>query len=209
MPCLEIKAQDLLYTNMNKQITKRIFVFMSILQLAGCGIETYILNDGITEVPVNTYVFANKKKVDTFFLRFIDTEVIYEEFDVSNNILRRLDNKIETSIYTAYRFYQNGNLNVFALSRNNSIDKNSLNPEYSGYRGVYYTEDGQVRFDYFAADEQLRKHTYRISGEFTFKGDTLFVQRDHSKGISKIHFPQRVYLKRELPPGYLNYNADW
>jgi len=162
----------------------------------------YPLRDGITKVPVKTDVYKNKVKFDKSLLALIDTEAIYEEFDQRYNVLRRLDTHIETSIYGVYRFYPDGKFNSFGVHRRVPLDYNTFNPEYCGYRGVYYMEKGQIRYDLFAPSNGLGWIS-ELNGTFRFSGDTLYVIQD----VDKRHID--IYIKRELLPEYRNYKALW
>lgn len=206
---MEIKYQDLHFTRMGKRTVWIFFIALTILQLLGCGIETYLLNDSITLVPMNSEVYKNRESFNSKILSNIDTNVIYEEYNVVDGVLSRNDTQRKPLLYAAYRFYSNGNFNLFVFDKDSVIEKNEVNPYFRGYRGVYYLKnDSIIRYDLFAPIDE-RRNIGKISGTFSFVGDTLYEQRDPSKGIIKINYPQEVYIKRELPPEYLNYNADW
>jgi len=164
--------------------------------------KTVTLQNGRTKVPAKSDVYKNKDKFHKSLLTLIDTAVVYEEFNKQYNILQRLDNHIETSFYGCYRFYPDGRLNYFVLNRNKPSDLNDFNPEYRGYRGVYYSENDKIRFDLFAEIDDMQ-NIGKITGTLIIKGDTLYVMRDVDKRYIDI------YIKRELPPGYLDYKANW
>lgn len=174
----------------------------ALVVLVTACMKTITLQNGRTKVPAKSDVYKNREKFDISLLNLVNTNVIYERFNKDYNVLQRLDTHIETSIYGAYRFYPDGRFNLFFLDRNKPNDPNAFNPEYSGKRGVYYSEKDQIRYDLFAEINQWG-WTGKQSGTFRFSGDTLYVQRDE--------FPKEldIYIKRELSPGYLNYNADW
>lgn len=177
--------------------------------LLSCNMKTYKLLNKRTKVPVDATAYNNKSKFNSLLLNNVDTSVIYEEFDTRYNILKRLDNHIESSIYNVYKFYPNGCINNFYLDRRNEpIPINELNPLFTGYRGVYYSENNKIRYDLFAEIDQ-RQHTGKITGTLTFSGDTLYVKRDDRKGLNATDYSTEIYIKRKLPPEYFVYKADW
>jgi hypothetical protein len=175
--------------------------YIIILLLFSCEMKTYTLQNGKTKVPVNPSVYKNKSKFDTSLLKIIDTTVIYERLDDERSLLLRMDTGPETRFYGVYRFYSNGCFNYFTIDRNQSLDSNSFNPEYRGYRGVYFKEDDRIRSDLFAGSNELG-WIGKLPGTLTFKGDTLIV-------YEKLSMLTEVYIKRKLPQGYLDYNANW
>lgn len=180
----------------------KILAVVSIILLISCEMKTYLLKDGITKVPIKKDVYENKVKFDKSLLTTIDTGAIYEEFDTYRNVLKRLDSDSKRSFYGVYRFYANGKFNSFGIDKSVPLDSKMFNPEYRGYRGVYYLDKNQIRYDLFAPSNELR-WIGKLTGTFRFSGDTLYVQRDES--------PQyiNVYIKRELPKEFLQYNANW
>ena len=164
--------------------------------------KTFTLQNGRTKVPTKTLVYKNKVNFDKALLNVIDTGVVYEQFNKRYNVLQRLDNHIETSVYSSYRFYSDGSFNVFFMDRDKPLNPNDLNPEYNGKRGVYYLKEKTIRYDLFAETNQWG-WIGKLIGEFTFSGDTLYVRRDES--------PKEVdiYIKRKLPPEYFQYKANW
>lgn len=198
--CLVTTHQDLRFM-INKNHIGKLPLGMFVLLFAAC-MKTITLQNGITKVPVKADVYKNKTKFDKSLLTLIDTKAIYEELDQRYNVLRRLDTHVETSLYGAYRFYPDGRFNSFGVDRNAPLDANTFNPEYSGYRGVYYLEKGQIRYDLFGPVNQLY-WTGELNGTFKFSGDTLYVIRDVDKRYIGI------YIKREFPQSYLDYKAEW
>jgi hypothetical protein len=186
----------------------KLFILVGLSLLMTACMRVYLLKDGITQVPVDTDVYANKIGFDKSLLDCIDTEAIYEEFDHQYIVLNRLDNHIETSIYATYRFYPDGRFNVFILDREMALDSNTFNPEFNGYRGIYYKENGKIRYDYFSSISELG-YIGKITGTFKFNGDTLYVKRDDTKGINKTIHPVNIYIKRQLPLYYLDYKSNW
>jgi hypothetical protein len=179
-----------------------------VLMVVACNMKTYELLDGSSRVPQNKNVYKNKLKFNASLLRLIDTNAVYEEYDTEYKTLKRLDTRNGRSVYKAYRFYSNGDLNCFGLYRGEELRKEQLDPAYKGYRGVYYSELGKIRYDLFAEIDQLQ-HIGKISGTITISGDTLLLKRDDVRGLNKMIYPLETYIKRKLPPEFLHHKANW
>jgi len=189
-------------------INKR-FLFLAIaLVLMSCNMKVYTLLDKIIDVPKNAEAYKNKLKFKATILNIIDTAVVYEEFDNEKKILKRLDQCTACRGYTIYKFYPNGCFNMFYFSRNSTLPTMEFDPQHTGYRGVYYTENGKIKYDLYAEIDD-RQHTGKITGTLTISGDTLYVKRDNRKGIDATSYPARIYIKRQLPPEYFVYQANW
>jgi len=171
--------------------------------LVGCGMKVYKLKDGVSEVPSKPEEYQNKIKFDKLLVNFFDTTVVYEEFDEYNNKLSRLNINEPRTHYSVYRFYSNGCFSIFILNRNDSLEMDSFNPEYTGYRGIYYLEKGQPVYEEFVPADEMRT-VGRIKGKFTFRGDTLVAKR---KGPSNVY--PTILVKRKVPAKYLEYKANW
>jgi len=169
--------------------------------LMSCNMKTYVLKDKITDVPYKPTVYKNKSKFTTSLINTIDTGVVYEEFDREKNILMSSDKCTACRGYRIYKFYPNGCLNMFFFDRNSLLPTVEFDPLYSGYRGVYYTENNKIRFDLFAEIDQ-RQHTGKLSATLTFSGDTMYLKRDDLSYTE-------IYIKRKLPPEYFVYKANW
>lgn len=181
-------------------INSVIFLLGTIL-FVSCEMKTYTLSNGITKVPADTTVYKQKVKFDTSLLSIIDTAVIYEEYSIESGMLKRLDNDITHRFYGVYRFYLNGCLNYFVLDKEYLVDTSYFNPDYDGYRGVYYLERNKIRCDLFAGSNELG-WIGKLPATMMFIGDTLYVYKDYSKYKS-------IYIKRELPIEYFNYKSNW
>jgi hypothetical protein len=168
-----------------------------LVMLASCGMRTTRLRDNGSKIPKRTSVYKNRIKFDSTALRYIDTGVVYEEYNTWNKVLIRLDSTDKNSSYGIYRFYSNGFMNYFSIDRNKPLVPKDFDPEYHGYRGIYYMNNNKLTTELFAPVNGLghigkRKEKCRISG------DTLFVGRE------SVQYPQ-VYIKRKLPAEYLTY----
>jgi hypothetical protein len=171
--------------------------------------KVYTLLDKVTDVPKSNAVYKNKSKFTSTLLGIVDTGVVYEEFDPNYNILTRLDNHIENNnLYRLFRFYPNGCFNRFTINKDKNLDVIFFDPNYAGYRGVYYADNSKIRYDFFAGIDQ-RQHTGKITGTLTFSGDTLYVKRDDRKGLNATDYSTEIYIKRKLPPEYFQYKANW
>lgn len=164
--------------------------------------RTYKLKNNITKVPFDNKVYKNKIKFDEELLKIVDTGVVYEEFNEKYKILTRLDSHVENRFYGIYRFYLNGCFNLFYVDRNIPQKENDFDPNYRGYRGVYYREKGEIKSDLFSIVNDWG-WTGKLNETFTFVGDTLYVTRYKSPNN-----PYK-YVKRKLPIEYLKYKADW
>lgn len=173
-----------------------------------CSMKIYTLLDKVTDVPKSNDVYKNKSKFTSTLLSIVDTGVVYEEFDKNKNMLMRLDDCTACRGYTIYKFYSNGYFNRFYFERNSALPIGEFDPLYTGYRGVYYSENNKVKYDFFAGIDQ-RQHTGKITGTLTFRGDTLYVKRDDRKGLNATDYSTTIYIKRKLPPEYFVYKADW
>ena len=169
------------------------------LQLSSC-MKTYTLLNGITKVPVEKSKYDNKSKFNVNLVSTVDTNVVYEAFNTYKGILSRLDDEAN-SFYGAYKFYSNGYFNLFILKKHARLNSN-MNPEYEGYRGVYYEEDGKIKYDLYSLVNQ-HQTLGRSSGEFIFKQNRLYIV-----GPGKNNYND-LYLKRELPEDFIYYKPNW
>jgi hypothetical protein len=169
------------------------------------------LNNGITKVPANKNYFKNKQYFNESLLKVIDTAAIYEEkysyhsFEkdftpINNNKWYSTNNLV-----SIYRFYSNGCINLFFLRNGYEIEKNDLNPEYNGYRGVYYIDNKEnIELELFTILGYGLTPLYGIDAiKLEIRGDTILMKRLHTPTSIT------VYTKKELPKEYLIYKADW
>ncbi len=166
---------------------KTLLVF--ILLLTSCGLRTTILKDGVTKVAVNEKVYKNKSKFDASIVSFIDTTVIYEEYNTRFykngfpvNVLARLNTENPYNWYQAYRFYNNGCYNVFILNRQTDVALSSknFNPDYVGHRGIYFKEKSKIKGNLITQVTDYGE-TGIIKEIFQFDGDTLYVTSGNPK----------------------------
>ncbi len=166
-------------------------------------IQTLVLKDGKTRVPLKKTVYRNLKYFDKSALNYIDTNVIYEEYDDYRKKLKRLIIDQGTpNHYSAIKFYSNGRLCLFSISKRNGFDSIALDPSYEGSRGIYYSNDKVLCYDLFT---QIYGdgHFGKISGALAFKMDTLLDIRDFRK--DRI----RYFIKRKISPEYLKFKSTW
>lgn len=171
------------------------FIFTS------CGIKNTLLLDGITKVPIDEKSYLNKIKYDSTMQKYFDVNCIYEEYDQGHSMPSRLCQEYEYPLYSAFKFYSNGCLNLFFLEKRKELLDINLDPNYAGYRGVYYEEEGVFRIEFFGVVDEL-KSLGKIKGTLTVKGDTLISYTDNLK------YP-KYYIKRKLPDTFKKYNAKW
>ena len=81
------------------------------------------------------------------------------------------------------------------------MNVNTFNPNYDGYRGVYFGQDNQIKYNLFAETNGVG-WIGKLTGTLTFRGDTLYENLDTSVGI-------HIYVKLKLPKEYLNYTVMW
>jgi hypothetical protein len=158
----------------------------------GC-MKTMTLENGRTKVPVEAEVYRNRSKFNESLLKIIDTSVVYKHVSIYG---------ISSKAYWVYRFYPNGQFNLFIIDADRSSGEKDFDPKFNGYRGVYYLEKNRIRFDRFGPINENRQ-TGKLTGTFNFNGDTLFVVEDKNKPYSK------SCIKYVPPPEYMQYKADW
>ena len=193
-----------------KYSAKILLIVVLAIALPSCWVKVYTLSNGMTRVPVNPKVYKNKSKFNTSILKMIDTTVIYEELNTEKNILERF-NECEycPKRYVVLKFYSNGCYNIFAFWKNEpQLPVSELDPNYAGFRGIYYLENNKIKYDEFGAIDEWR-HIGRIKGTFTISGDTLYEKMDDRKGIDATKYTTHIYVKRRLPPEYFIYRVDW
>jgi len=192
-----------------KRIGKYIILFLSSTTLftLSCSGQKYVpLNNDrfATKVLNKSSMYKNIEKFDTKLLTIIETEVIYEEFDVYKNILERLDYEDERNSYDVIRFFPNGYFNSFSFRREDSFNVNSFDPLLEGNRGVYYlVGNNEIKYDIFVPTTGTGHYMGKLSGDYIINGDTLINYRDKNDKYPKI------YIKREVPKEYLDYQVDW
>jgi hypothetical protein len=169
------------------------------------------LNNGRTKVPANKNYFKNKQYFNESLLKVIDTAAVYEEkysyrsfekdFTSINN-----EKSYRTDGWTSiYKFYSNGCVNYFSFKNGYEIEKNDLNPEYNGYRGIYYIDNkGNIKIDEFVIVGYGFTTLYGMDAmKVEIRGDTILTKRLHAPTSI------RVYTKKELPKEYFQYKSDW
>lgn len=176
---------------MNKYTFFLAVIIITCISFCSCGIKTILLEDKIAEVPRDSKNYRNKSKFDISILNMLDTNAIYYEINSSRNL------------YGIYKFYPNGNLNLFFSNGYSTPSKEFFNPYFRGYRGVYYKENGSIKGDLFAEVDQ-KGNIGKLKETYIFKGDTLTV-KTKNREISSTS----IYIKRKLPPEYFMYNANW
>ncbi|WP_431164496.1 hypothetical protein [Tenacibaculum halocynthiae] len=186
-----------------------LLIFLAIL-FVGCGLKTYKLKNGYSKAATNKKVYSNKVKFNESLLKNIDTTVIYEEFNTVSyfgleatnvNIVARKNYRDPYTNYEVYRFYKNGLFNLFILNRNDSIlQKEMFDPLYTGWRGVLYKEKEELKGDLITQVSGTGT-IGKITINFQFKGDTLFVSRKNKWND--------IYIKRKIPTELLNHKAEW
>ncbi|KUJ61004.1 hypothetical protein AR687_14855 [Flavobacteriaceae bacterium CRH] len=192
--------------NFKKYIAATLILFFII----SCEIKTYKLKNGYSKAAIDKMVYQNKKYFNKSVLKKIDTLVIYEEYNSTTypeiayaNVLARENYKNTDTFYGVYKFYGNGNFNLFFLDRKKSLfENNTFDPEYTGWRGVLYFQDNVIKGDLITQVTGMGEIGI-IKQTFEFYGDTLIVKREKSKSANEI------YIKRKIPIELLKNKANW
>jgi hypothetical protein len=177
-------------------------LYFLVAGLVSCGMRTTRLGDNITRIPKNTTVYKNRARFDSSVLKYFDTSVVYEEYNSWKGILSRHDSADLHGFYDIYRFYSNGFMNCFVIDRNKPLVPKEFDPEYNGYRGVYYKKGKKLIGELFSVINGMGQMG-KIRERFIIKGDTLIK-------ITGENRDRTLYVKRKLPPEYLIYtNPQW
>lgn len=165
-----------------------------VVLLISCAMKTVRLQDGRTKVPALSKVYKHRQTPDPIVFARIDTNCLY--WRVS---------PVDNSLIVIYRFYSNGTLNCFAFLAKSSVDlSKELDPEYNGYRGIYYLKDDELKCDLFVPNSGLgHKELGKEVSTFRIKGDTLFEFRKASP-----EYPG-IYLKGRLPEEVAHFQPSW
>lgn len=185
---------------MSNNITK-IIVITLVSALMSCAMRTSLLKDNVTRVPWDSSVYSKGSGFDSSLLSIIDTSVVYEAFEIRYGVLSRLDSNRETGIYGNYKFYSNGRLNYFILDRDKELLPGTLDPAFTGYRGIYCFDRGRIRGDLFTSISGKREPG-RLNLTFDVKADTLFETVRNGELKYK-----RIYVKRKLPVAF--FKSSW
>jgi hypothetical protein len=169
------------------------------------------LLDDSTKIPADKNYFKNKKYFSVSLLDKIDTAVIYKEdyyYSSNKKDFTPIDNKKWYSTnnrVSIYKFYSNGCINLFFFRNGYEIEKNDLNPEYKGHRGVYYIDNkGNIKIDKFVIVGYGFGPLYDINKSIVkIKGDTLLIK--YFSNLTSVD----VYVKQKIPKEWLIYKADW
>jgi len=183
-------------------------IIFPVLLLDAC-IRTTILKNGREKAAINPMVYKNRIHFDKSILNQIDTTVIYEEYNTTYyigdnpvNVLARDNYQNPDTYYMVYRFYGNGCFNLFHLNRENSVlTKELFDPGYTGWRGVLYSENGQIKGD-LITQISAGGIIGKLTETFEFNGDTLIV-------TSKTPTWKYIFLKRNISTDLLKFTAGW
>jgi hypothetical protein len=187
-----------------------LIILFVLISTSSCGIKTFKLKNGYSKAAINEKVYKNKKYFEKSTLKDIDTQIIYEEYNTTfyngnkpvNALAREIYENPHTS-YGIYKFYDNGNFNLFILNREEpELKSNMFNPEFTGWRGVLYSENGAIKGDLITQVSGMGSIGI-IKQTFEFKGDTLLIERIGNS------FGKKIYIKRKVPIKLLKNNAEW
>ncbi|WP_196884890.1 hypothetical protein [Aureivirga sp. CE67] len=182
----------------------RYYIILLLFIFISCKTNFYLLKNNKTKVPKNNELFkTNSSPLDKKIFSKIDTNAVYEEYNILTNVPARLDyNNVENSIYNVYRFYSNGCFNSFYLDRDDFLHKKDFDPETNGRRGVFHIKNNKVVFKLFTEINQMQKYGI-ADGYFEIYSDTIYMIRPGKYPIV------RKYVKRKLSNDYLNFKANW
>jgi hypothetical protein len=176
--------------------------------------KSILLGDNITKVPLDNIIFNHKQQLSKVS-KDIDTLVLYEKFTkygyvpsneglpkkIKINLPERLNFKNPRGVYETYRFYENGCVNFFILVKGDSLTKEELNPQFSGYKGIIFKLNDEIAIDSYVQAGEMGNHG--ISRKFVkILGDTLIIT---GKGETYSEY----FIKRKIPKEWLIYKADW
>lgn len=185
------------------------FLFF-IICFYSCGIKTRLLDDKITDVPLDNKIFTNKNLFLPEIFSVIDTNSLYKEeygYLTTADSFERGDNIKEyqnTDFRGYYKFYSNGLLNAFYFKDFNEITISSINPNFKGKRGIVYNTNNEIKVDLFTIVGYGFKRDYGIlTSILQIKGDSIFEKQ--------IRNPKyvNVYVKKEIRKEYLIYKPNW
>ncbi len=172
-----------------------------VLLLASC-IPYRKLDDGIKKIPRNKDFFTKKirSKYDVHPPSGVDLNAFYymDYCILPNGTKEQLYGEI---VVSGYIFYMNGAVNRFGVDKDiESLDSLNLDPNYTGYRGVIYEEDGKEKLAMFVqitgyGEYGLMKHL----GYPKAQGDSL---------VGSYGGKIAVYKKHILKPHQI-FQADW
>ena len=181
-----------------------------LISTISCGIKTYKLKNGYSKVAIDQKVYRNKRFFDKIILEKIDTLAIYEEYNTAyysgdrpvNKLSRENYENVQT-YYGAYKFYGNGNFNLFILDRKEPfLQSKMFDPEYTGWRGILYYENSVIKGDLVTQVSGMGQIGI-IEQTFQIYGDTLIVNKKGNK------FGNEIYIKRKIPVELLKSTAKW
>ena len=185
-------------------------IFILFILFISCGIKTRVLENNITQVPVDNVIFKNRIFFDKKLLSKFETSAIYEElygYDCEINNFKKINNikNYQGGLFHSFlKFYSNGHVNSFYFEKMDKINCKNINPNYAGDRGVFYLNRNEIKLDLFTITGYSFKRNYNIvTSLINIKGDTLFEK--HIKNPVYV----TVYVKRKLSNEYLIFNPDW
>lgn len=169
-----------------------------------------ILKNESTKVPKDKAYFKNiyDSKYKVFNHKEIDTNSLYKlEYYTLNKV--KYFHRYEHVDFI--KFYTNGRVNKFNYYMNYSVNEKvnkeniriNLDPKFSGYRGVFYENDGSFYIDFSEPITELRNYGISKYEIVSISRDTLKIRKN--KKNSSIY----VYKRQKLPLDSLKYKANW
>ncbi|AUP79809.1 hypothetical protein [Flavivirga eckloniae] len=176
-------------------------IFLIAGSLMSCGVSTEHLKEGIKKIPVDKNYFARKfrNKYNVKIPNEVDSKSVYREVFLIENGKKYESNKLRD--FSLLRFYENGCVNKFIITKSQDLERIDLNPDDRGYRGVVYTKKDKCLVSFFVPVSE----TYRYGLQkkiISVEGDTLFMKYKNEDFIT-------VYVKDSISNKNLKYIANW
>lgn len=182
-------------------MVRRTLFILGLSLLNSCGGHTR-LQDGITTVPFEGYIFKNKKNFNSIiFEKFINSKTLYQlesRYYADENF-----NKIrEVSPLGAYfiQFYDNGCVR--------GMDYLEPNPNIAGYRAIIYQKNQNIWIDRagLSSDRSLKIYTYKLKIE----GDKIYLLEIPKTLFKPSEYTCLVYEKsKKIPDDWKQYKPAW
>ncbi|GEM_PF-1594476 len=167
-----------------------------------------LLEDGVTRVPVSfDKIKAKKQKNHHFFSQDLLYEIDHlTKGNKDYHIPDEKDKWNKNYSKTYIRFYKNGNLNLFVVLNNETLN---LDPNYNGKRGFYYISDSGeiIMFIYHKNGEWNISWNYGYNKYFgILRDNVLFVRNDYKYSGTKLY---EIAVYKSIALNENNFKPDW
>lgn len=125
-------------------VKSTILLLLTFSFILSCSIKSKLLENKKTKVPSDINYFTNhfRQKYDVKLFKEIEKNSIYVAIfhkDIDGNKFYSSNGN-----YSAYKFYQNGCVNVFRLTEDAVLADMSFDPKTRGHRGVTYNKTNKL-----------------------------------------------------------------